>query len=217
MKFTTLARRAAKDMLEAEDLIAFVQEHGAEGGEEIERLRILHGWPDDGLLGDGSRVVPFGGWAKACTVWGRQGIEGLRDMLGDPQLAVFALGTLADVSGPAAVAILLDFAERADWSRAGTPRDLPCQALYCLNTALSGKTSVEVTPGMQASMLRIAKLIWDAREPNVHFLAQALYFVRRADPVPALAWVEQLRVDDPVLVDAQRSVLKRLKEHAARD
>lgn len=82
MKFTTLARRAAKDTLEAEDLIAFVQEHGAEGGKEIERLRILHGWPDDGLLGDGSRVVPFAAgprpappgdaraW-KACAIcWG---------------------------------------------------------------------------------------------------------------------------------------------------
>ncbi|AWH16991.1 hypothetical protein C1922_06490 [Stenotrophomonas sp. ZAC14D2_NAIMI4_7] len=202
--------------IEVEDLIAYALQHGAEGAEEIERLRVLHGWLDDGLLADGTRVVPFGGWARACTAWGRHGVEGLRPMLDDPKLATFALGMLADVSGPAAVAILLDVAERADWSRASAPTDLPCQSLYCLNTALSADAGVEITPDIQAAVLRIARRIWDHPNPNPHFLAQALFFVRRADPAQALAWVEALAVEDPVLVDAKRKVVKHLRARLPR-
>ena len=105
MKFNDLARKAAKGSAPPshggsvcpEDLIRFVLAHGAEGADEIERLCRQHGWHEDGLLEDGTRVMPLARWAAACVAYGRGGIVALQRLLGDRALAPFAIGMLGEV------------------------------------------------------------------------------------------------------------------------
>ncbi|MCF7751086.1 hypothetical protein KQ945_10045 [Bacillus subtilis subsp. subtilis] len=200
MKFNALAQKAAKGSalaayggaLEVEQLIAFALEHGDAGADEIERLCVLHGWLEDGMLADGTRVVPFARWANACAAYARDGVVGLRPLLADPAMATFAIGVLEEVRQRDAVAELLAYCEGADW-RTSTADAAPWRALGALNMLLSFDDSVPVDATLQHALYETTVKAWGATS-IVHLKAVALYALRGAPLAASLAWVDALPV-----------------------
>lgn len=221
MKFTALAQKAAKGSapaayggaLEVEHLIAFAIEHGGAGAAEIERVCVLHGWLDDGLLADGTRVVPFARWARACAAYAREGVAGLRPLLEDPAMATFAIGVLEQVRSRDAVAALLACCERADWQTSDADA-APWKALTALNILLSFDDSVPVDERLQYALYETVRKAWSATSP-AHLKATALYALRGAPLAASLAWADALAVDDATLVSARKIVLKSLQRRLA--
>jgi hypothetical protein len=217
VKFNVLAQKAAKGSapaayggaLEVEHLIVFARVHGTEGAAEIQRLSVLHGWLDDGLLPDGRRVVPFGRWATACAAYARDGVAGLRPLLADPAMASFAIGMLEAVRTRDAITELLAYCERADWHTSNADA-APWSALGALNMQLSFEDSVPIDAMLQHALYETAVKAWGATS-IAHLKAIALYALRGAPLAASLAWLDALVVADPALVSARRVVLKSLK------
>lgn len=130
MNFNALARKAAKGTaplayggsMNVEDLIRFALMHGAAGADEMDRLCAQHGWLTNGLLEDGTRVVPFARWAQVCAACGRGGVAALQAQLSDRELSTFAIAVLAHVQTVDSVRGLRVFCESADWRASATAR-----------------------------------------------------------------------------------------------
>ncbi|WP_447778576.1 hypothetical protein [Variovorax boronicumulans] len=198
--------------MSVEDMIRFALIHGPEAAEEIERLCAQHGWLNEGLLEDGTRVVPFARWAQVCAALGRGGVGALRPMLADPELETFAIAVLEDVRSADSVEALLGFCASADWqSPNATHADW--KALAALNLLLSFDDAVKIEKSVMDDLLRAVVRAFDVTQ--VPFLKSlCLMAVRGAPTEAALAWVLQLEA--PVEVEAARAnALKSLKRRSS--
>jgi hypothetical protein len=200
MNLNALARKAAKGpapsayggSMEVEDMVRFTRVHGAAGADEIERLCAQHGWLSNGLLADGTRVVPFARWAQACVAFGRGGVAGLRPLLADPELASFAIAVLDDVKTFESVQALLGFCAAANWQSTDATH-AEWQALSALNLMLSLDDVVKVDQAVMDELLRVVVKAYEAA-PRPFLKSLCLWTVRGAPTVQALAWLRQLEV-----------------------
>ena len=217
MKFNALAQKAAKGSaptayggaVEVEHLIAFALEHGKEGATEIARLSALHGWLDDGLLPDGSRVVPFGRWARACAAVASGGVAALQTLLAEPEMADIAIGVLESVRSADAVEALLVFGERSNW-RSDDPAHPAWKAVSALNLLLSFGDGVQVPGTARQRLHRLLVRAWNDAPTN-HHRSLCLYALRGAATPDALAWAQQLEVTDRALIPIRKMVVTTIK------
>ncbi len=203
MNLTALARKAAKAVkgpanpayggaMEVEDMLRFALVHGAAGADEIDRLCAQHGWLRNGLLPDGTRVVPFACWAQACAAYGRGGVAALRTLLADPDLASFAIAVLEEVKTVQSVQALLGFCDAATWQSPDATH-AEWKALSALNLLLSLDDCVQVDAAVMGDLLRVVVKAFDAAaQPFLKRLC--LYAARGAPTAQTLAWLQQLDV-----------------------
>ncbi|MGE8245588.1 MAG: hypothetical protein ACN6RA_06180 [Stenotrophomonas maltophilia] len=217
MKFNALAQKAARGSapafkggaLEVEHLIIFALAHGEEGAAEIERLSALHGWLDDGLLPDGSRVVPFGRWARACAAFSRGGVPAVQPLLAEPAMAGIAIGVLESVRSVDAVEALLAFGEDSDW-RCDDPTHPAWKAVSGLNLLLSFDDGVQVPETARQRLHRILVRAWNDA-PTDQLRSLCLYALRGATTPEALAWAQALVLHAPTLIAARKMAVKTIK------
>lgn len=217
MNLNALARKASKGpapaayggSMNVEDMIRFALIHGAEGADEIERLCAQHGWLANGLLADGTRVVPFALWAQACVAYGRGGVAALQPLLADPVLADFAVGILQEVKTVDSVQALVGFCASAQW-RSADAMHAEWRALSALNALLSFDDGVKVEKAVMDDLLRIAtRAFGAATAPFLQGLC--LCTVRGAPMAESLAWVQSLDVADADVQRARAAAVKSLR------
>ena len=220
MNLNALARKASKGpaplayggAMNVEDMIRFALVHGAEGADEIERLNAQHGWLAEGLLNDGTRVVPFARWAQACAAFGRGGVPALRTLLADPALATFAVGILEEVKTVESVQALIGFCASAHWQSPDSTH-AEWKAMAALNLLLSLDDGVKVEKAAMDDLLHaVAKAFVAAPTPMLKSIC--LWAVRGAPTAETLAWVQTLDVTDTRVeaarVNAVKSIQRRL-------
>lgn len=218
MKLNALARMAVKGEapaayggdIDVEDLIRFARIHGAAGADEIERLCAEHGWLMDGLLADGTRVVPFGRWAQVCAAFGRAGVDGLRPLLAAPESASFAVAVLEDVDTLESAQALLDFCEPSAWTSTD-PQHPEWRALCALNLLLSLKGPVKATPAMTQTLSATAIRAYTAAGTPL-LKTYCLYALRGAPTVQSLTWLQALSSDAPEVMQARGIAIKAIKK-----
>ena len=217
MKFNDLARKAAKGpgplsyggSVHPEDLIRFSLAYGTDGADEIERLSKQHGWHEDGLLEDGSRVAPLARWAVACVAYGRGGVASLQHLLTDRTLATFAIAVLEQVRTASCVTALLDYC-MSTTALSDEPSDPFWQALSALNTLTSFDDGL-VLPQDQQEKLRDLVIETFASATTSHQQTLCLCALRGAPIEGALEWAEAQTVTDPTVRRAKSAALKSLR------
>ncbi|MGJ7565121.1 hypothetical protein ACSFBM_14795 [Variovorax sp. GB1R11] len=223
MNLNALARKASKGpapsayggAMNVEDMIRFASVHGAEGADEIERLCAQHGWLSDGLLEDGTRVVPFARWARACAAFGRGGVPALRPLLADPALATFAIGVLEEVKTVESVETLIGFCGSAQWQSTDATH-AEWKALAALNLLLSLDDGVKVEKAVMDDLLQVVvKAFGAASEPILQ--SMCLWAVRGAPAAESLAWVQTLDVADAAVDAARATAIKSLRRRLPPD
>lgn len=220
MNLNTLARKTSKGpapaayggALNVEDMIRFALVHDAEGADEIERLCAQHGWLSDGLLEDGTRVLPFARWAQACAAFGRGGVPALRLLLADPALATFAVCILEELKTVESVEALIGFCASAQWQSTDATH-AEWKALAALNLLLSLDDGVKVEKAVMDDLLQVVvRAFGTASRPILQ--SMCLWAVRGAPTAESLAWVQTLDVEDVAVEAARataiRSLLRRL-------
>lgn len=217
MKFNDLARKAAKGSgplsyggsVYPEDLIRFSLAYGSDGADEIERLCQQHRWHKEGLLEDGTRVVPLARWAAVCITYGRGGIALLQQLLTDQELATFAIAVLAEVRNESSATVLLDYC-MSTTALSDEPDDPFWRALGALNTLTSFDDGL-VLPQELQEMLRdiVIKAFASAAAPHLQTLC--LCALRGAPVEGSLEWVEAQTVADPGAVRAKAAAIKSLR------
>lgn len=116
----TLARKAAANSLEVEDLLRVAVAGDAADASLLRELKAKHAWSDTGHEGR-RRVVPFGRWAEAVCRFLEQGYDGLARMAGEAaDTAEFCIGVLEEVKTPESVSALLALARTAERPEAAT-------------------------------------------------------------------------------------------------
>lgn len=217
MKFNDLARKAAKGpaplsyggSVNREDLIRFSLTYGAAGADEIERLCKQHGWHEDGLLADGTRVAPLARWAAACVAYGRGGVASLRHLLSDQALATFAIAVLCEVRTESCVTILLDYCMSIS-ARSDEPDDPFWRALGALN-ALTSFDDGLVPPREQQERLRDLVIETFASATTPYQQTLCLCALRGAPIDGSLEWAEVQTVTDPGAMRAKAAAIKSLR------
>lgn len=221
MNLNTLAKKAAKGpapaayggAMDVEDMIRFVLFHGIAAADEIERLQQQHQWVMDGLLPDGTRVVPFGRWAIACVTYGREGIDGLLPLLRDPDMASFAVGVLEQVRSTDSVRALIEFCATAKFSATGHdhPDWSEWKAVFALNLLLSFDDFVQVDASTLAQwQLILEKAFEHAATPS---LQQVVLLAARGAPSErGLMWIQNLQFKDEDLVGVRKLVIKVIRK-----
>jgi hypothetical protein len=217
MKFNDLARKAAKGSgplsyggsVHPEDLIRFSLAYGAVGADEIERLCEQHGWHEDGLLEDGTRVAPLARWAAACVAYGRGGVASLQHLLTDRTLATFAIAVLEEVRTESCVTALLDYC-MSTTAVSDEPDDPFWRALGALY-ALSSFDDGLVPPQDQQEKLRDLVIETFASATTSHQQTLCLCALRGAPIEGSLEWAEAQTVTDPGVRRAKAAALKSLR------
>lgn len=221
MNLNALARKVAKGTaplayggsMNVEDMISFALMHGAAGADEIDRLCTQHGWLTNGLLEDGTRVVPFARWAQVCAAYGRGGVAALQAQLSDRELSTFAIAVLAHVQTVDSVQALMDFCESADW-RSSDVTHADWNALSALNQLLSFKGGVLIGALLQDRLRRIVLKAYD--RPSEPFLKRlCLCAIRGAATPESMAWLQTLETTDVHNDAARANALKAIKRHLA--
>ena len=83
-----LKRKAKRDDVEVEDLLAVAACGDPEAISVLEEMRATYQWPDTNRVGR-SLVVPLGRWAKVVCRYLREGTQGMADLAladGEPEL-----------------------------------------------------------------------------------------------------------------------------------
>lgn len=217
MNLNALARKASKGpapsahggSMDVEDMVRFALVHGAEGANEIERLCAQHGWLSEGLREDGTRVVPFARWARACAAFGRGGVPALQPLLADPALAGFAVGVLEEVKTVESVQALVGFCASAQW-QATDATHAEWKAMAALNLLLSFDDGVRVDEAVMRDVLRTVTRAFDtAATPLLQSIC--LWAVRGAPVAESLAWVQAIDTADAGVQAARAAAIKSLR------
>lgn len=217
MKFNDLARKAAKGSgplsyggsVQPEDLIRFSLAYGADGADEIERLSKQHGWHENGLLEDGTRVVPLARWAVACVAYGRGGVASLQHLLTDRTLATFAIAVLEEVRTASCVTALLDYCASTT-AVSDEPDDPFWRALGALN-ALTSFDDGLVPPQDQQEKLRDLAIETFASATTPYQQTLCLCALRGAPIDSSLEWAKAQTVTDPGVMRAKAAAIKSLR------
>lgn len=224
MNLNALAKKAAKGAapaayggaMEVEDMIRFVLLHGPAAADEIERLRNQHQWVMEGLLPDGTRVVPFGRWAFVCIAFGRGGVGALRALLQDSSMASFVVGLLQEVKTVESVQALVDFCAAARF--AATRHDemgwVEWEALLALNHLLAFQDFVPID-AQTADKLRQILFSAHERASMPQLKGNVLLAMRGVPSDGALSWVQGLSDVDPALKEYQTACVKAIKSRLA--
>jgi hypothetical protein len=220
MNINVLAKKAAKGpapaayggAMEVEDMIHFVLFHGAEAALEIERLSAQHQWVMDGLLSDGSRVVPFGRWAQVCVAFGRGGVPALIPFLSDVLMADFAVAILSDVRTSESVQALANYCDTANFKadHYSHPEWVEWKAVFALNELLGLDHFVVVEKPIQE---QVQKMLFRAYEcaANPFLQGQVLAVMRGVPTVTTLLWMENLALTDSDLMRIRKQCVKKIK------
>lgn len=222
MNFNALARKASKGptplayggAMNVEDMIRFALIHGAAGADEIDRLCAQHGWLANGLLEDGTRVVPFARWAQVCAAYGRGGVAALQRQLSDRELSTFAMAVLAHLQTVESVRALMGFCESAANWRSPDAEHADWQALSVLNQLLSFEGGVQIDTPLKDRLLQIVLKAYDrASKP---FLKSLCLCAIRGAPMPeSLSWVQALETADTQSEVARVNAFKSIKRRLA--
>lgn len=202
MNLNALARKAAKGTaplayggaMDVEDMVRFALVHGAAGADEIDRLCARHQWVANGLLEDGTRVVPFARWAQVCAAYGRGGVTALQAPLSDSDLSTFAIAVLAEVHAVDSVRVLMGFCESAGWRSPDAPH-ADWQALSALNGLLSFDDGVQIDASLQDELRQTVCKAFDLA-PTPFLKSLCLCAIRGAPTPESLAWVQSLETAD---------------------
>ncbi|MDP9932865.1 hypothetical protein [Variovorax paradoxus] len=217
MNFSDLARKAAKGSgplsygaaVHPEDLIRFSLAYGADGADEIERLCKQHGWHEDGLLADGTRVAPLARWAAACIAYGRGGAASLRHLLADRTIATFAIAVLSEVRTESSVTVLLDYCTSTT-ALSDEPDDPFWRALGALNGLMSFDDGLVPSQEQQKKLqYLVIRTFSNARTAYQQTLC--LCALRGAPIEGSLEWAKAQAVTDPGAMRAKSAAIKSLR------
>jgi hypothetical protein len=221
MNLNALARKAAKGTaalayggaMNVEDMVRFALIHGPAGADEIDRLCAQHQWLANGLLEDGTRVVPFALWAQVCAAYGRGGVSALHALLPDSELSTLAIAVLAELKTVDSVRVLMGFCDSADW-RSPDVGHADWQALSTLNGLLSFDDGVQIDSPLQNELLQIVRKAYGVA-PTPFLKSLCLCALRGAPTPESLAWVQTLETADADSEVARVNVVKSIKRRLA--
>ena len=218
MNLNTLARKAAKDALEVEDMIRFVLIHGAVATHEIERLQAQYQWPMEGLLPDGSRVVPLGRWVQVCAAYGMRGVVGVAPFLDDLQTAPFAVSLLGEVYTFESLNALLMYCEDASFNATHFDDANWCEweALIALNGLLGLDDCVQTSDAVRQRLLKVLQRAYTkAVTPNQQLTV--LCASRGAYSDACLTWLKNLTLAEVDACRYQKQFIKIIQKRLSSD
>jgi hypothetical protein len=220
MNINMLAKKAAKGpapgayggAMEVEDMIRFVLLHRSEAAQEIERLCAQHKWVMDGLLPDGSRVVPFARWAQVCVAFGRGGVPALVPFLGDVHMTDFAVALLDEVRTAESVQALANYCDTAKFKadHYSHLEWVEWKAVFALNELLGLDDFVAVEKPLQEQVRKMLVRAFSCAA-NPFLQSQVLCAMCGVPSAATLEWIENLTVNDSELMRVRKQCIKKIK------
>lgn len=112
MNIATLRKKARDGSLEVEHLLRAAIEKPQGLAEELSRLAVVHGWKDESIQPDETRVVPFAKWAVVAATYANEGFIGLRALAQKPENIEFVLGLVEEIHTNESVSLAIDVCEK---------------------------------------------------------------------------------------------------------
>ncbi|GEP41025.1 hypothetical protein [Brevifollis gellanilyticus] len=145
---SSIRRRAANNTLEVEHILGAAALRIEGLPELLDELARSEYWSDANHLPDGTHVVPLARWARVASEYCRNGMTGLRSVLGLPGHERFVLSLLEELHTSEAVEAMLDFFSDCIDSPAGDPQ-LANEIASRLNHILCFKPDVQIVDSTQ--------------------------------------------------------------------
>ena len=188
MKITTLRRKALNGLLEVEDLLRAAVENQPGLPEELARLTVECGWQSNGLLPDGTRVVPLAKWAAVVTSYSRGGFAALRMMASDPENIPFVLGLVEQIKTNESVALVLEMC-RLHVTHPAHSEALAFEFASAFNSLLSFKLAAPVTATQAEGIRKFLFNVYPTAHSEAH-RAAVLLALRGVGDQSAVRFVE---------------------------
>jgi hypothetical protein len=216
MKLDAIRKKAIAGTLEVEHLLAAAKQSTPDLASELRLLSAKLKWPSEGLLPDGSRVVPLAKWAEVVALYASGGYNSLTPVAADPANVAFVLGLLEELKTREALSFLLEaYAETFDTPALNLSVSL--RVASALNLMLSFKPSAPITPS-QASRVQTFLLGLYPHAEREGDRATIVLALRGVGDERTLAFISGLpSLAEPwgdVKATTLRSIRKRIRENA---
>lgn len=210
MKIATLRKKAREGSLEVEDLLQAAVERQPGLSEELTRLGVKYGWRLQGLLPDGTRIVPLAKWATVASSYACEEFTGLRKLVQERENVPFVLSLVGQIKVNESVSFALELSDQylGDLSKA---ENLGFRVAATFNLLLSFKPAAPLTSVQAKNVQNFLFALYPHAKSETH-RALVLLALRGVGDEDAIRFVESIPDFIELGKNTKKSVINALRK-----